>query len=727
MLQPDYFTYKSDSLVKMYQDLEDWIIKDISNRLLVAEEMSGSADWQLYKLEQMGMHKSEVIKRVSKMTGKSKEEVHRLLEDAVLTSYEEDKAVFDEMGINIEKPTLNPSIMAVMDAQLVRTNNEFTNLTRTTMFQSSADLMRLMDEAQFRVNTGTQSYSSAICDVLDKYAKRGIVIDYPSGAKRSLESAVQCAMLTAMNQTAAQVTNQYIANNGVEYVLISAHLGARHDSKHPDGLQSHDWWQGKMFKISGSEKGYPNLLESTGYSIDSNGVGHVVNPLGLHGYNCRHSHTPAFKGMDNPYNHPDSAINRAKSQKTYENQQKQRAMERSIRATKRSFLEKQQQVDTISDNALKEQLELERDKIAYKLREQNKAYNEFCKANDLQTQSFRTKTIGFDKNMSAKARGRAAAYKNTINEKNVNNDKLKDNKKDDTISLKDRISEQNEKIDDLKEKFKIEADGYSYNEWFKEFSSIEEGFGGADEDDESFIKLKNLDKEIRKANEERTSLLFKKETRGQLDTGYIGAVPDDKLDEYNMQAYKQIKKDTGYSDREAKEFQNALKEYFGGNYSEILSGETQLAKTIRNGLDRMPTYNNTIFRGMILTNEDIGQFSNLKPGETLPRRGIIESWTSSKGTAMAFGGINSYDRCSVILECVDNKTSVGVQHLSSFGKLESEVLSSAEYEVIDVAIENKYDYLSKHKEFLYTDDDLLEEELTMKGNIVCKIRVKEKR
>ena len=119
-------------------------------------------------------------------------------------------------------------------------------------------------------------------------------------------------------------------------------------------------------------------------------------------------------------------------------------------------------------------------------------------------------------------------------------------------------------------------------------------------------------------------------------------------------------------------------------------------------------------------------FSNLKKGDELPRRGIIESWTSNKGTAIGYGGISDYERSSVILECEKNETAVGVQHLSLFGTDESEVLSSSKYEVVEVIKESKYDYLSKHREYLYFPEDLEDSGGVLKENVVCIIKVKEK-
>lgn len=51
------------------------------------------------------------------------------------------------------------------------------------MLQSQKDLLDLLNEVDFRVASGVQSYNSAVCEVLDRYAKRGVMIDYPTGAK----------------------------------------------------------------------------------------------------------------------------------------------------------------------------------------------------------------------------------------------------------------------------------------------------------------------------------------------------------------------------------------------------------------------------------------------------------------------------------------------------------------------------------------------------------------
>lgn len=415
MLEPDYFYGKSDVLISYEQELEDWILQDIARRLLEAGAMAGTTDIELYKLRQLGLHQNEIVKRLSILTKKSRNEIRRLLQDAVLTSWKDDKETFNRLGIEVVAPLENPLIVAIMDSEFKKTLGEVNNLTRSTMMQSQRDLMDMLNMAEMRVAAGVQSYSAAVCDILDQYGKTGIMVDYPTGTRRTLEAAVRCCVVTSMNQTAAQVTNHYIAEHNVEYVLVSAHLGARTQGKGQPYLAGHDNWQGKCYKISGSELDAPNLAEMTGYDI-VDGVGHVVNPLGLHGYNCRHSHKPWNKSLRNPYldENGNLKIDREENRKVYELQQQQRAMERAIRQTKRQLLVKQAEIDGVAETDVKEMLQPEYDKLAYKLRMQNRKYNQFCADNGLRTQADRIKVAGFKREQAAKANGRATVYSHSV-------------------------------------------------------------------------------------------------------------------------------------------------------------------------------------------------------------------------------------------------------------------------------------------------------------------------
>ncbi len=414
MLKPSYFNGKSELVEKYYRDLEDYLLNDIARFLLQAGELGGKADRELFVLQQMGLSNAAITSKLAQISGQSKSAVREVLQGSVMTSFSNDKEVLNKYFDGDFAPLDNPTIIPVMDAEWQKTCGELDNLTRTTMAQYNMDVVNLLNQAEIQVATGMSSYNAAVCDVLDKYATKGMIIDYPTGARRSLEAAVRCCVVTSMNQTAAQVTNKYIAEGGIEYVLVSAHEGARHSDK--GGLFSHDGWQGKAYKIRGSEDGYPNLLESTGYDIDPNtGEGQVVNPAGLHGYNCRHSHSPWDKGLENPWldENGKPRVDPQKSREKYEQQQIQRGMERSIRQTKRQLNMKQSELDLLPQGSLEhDTAQAEYDRLAYKLRQKNMKYGEFCADHNLTQQADRVKVAGWNAAESRKANGRARAYIN---------------------------------------------------------------------------------------------------------------------------------------------------------------------------------------------------------------------------------------------------------------------------------------------------------------------------
>lgn len=413
MLYPDYFEGKADRLLELYRGLEDFAIKDIARRILAAGELTATADRLLYRLQQAGLHRDEIERKLAQITKLGQKELRKILQEAVIASWKDDKTALAAMGEDIKSPLSSPHIVRIMDAEYKKSLGELENLTRTTMSDSYRDLIQLLDQTELTVAYGIETYSQAACRLIDQYASNGLTVTYPTGTRRTLESAVRLCVVTAMNQTAAQVTNQYIVDAGVEYVLVSAHLGARVKREGQPDLAGHDLWQGKAYKITGSEPGYPNLLESTGYNIDPvTGAGAVVNPLGLHGYNCRHSHQPWDKTLRNPWvdENGKPIIDLEESRERYRLSQHQRSMERAIRRTERRLVAKKEQVDAITDPEEKNRLESEYAALASRWTKQNKAYNDYCKDNGLQPQYDRTKAAGFGAAQKAAANTAAKRY-----------------------------------------------------------------------------------------------------------------------------------------------------------------------------------------------------------------------------------------------------------------------------------------------------------------------------
>lgn len=434
MLKPEYFEGKEQRLIELYRQLEDFIMSDIAGRLLAAGEMTATADRLIWKLQQMGESRRAIENKLSKLTGLTRYELKKILQEAVMVSWQNDKESMEQwLGNNVVKsPLVNPAVIRVMDAEYKKSLGELERLTRTTMEQSQKDLINMLDEADLRVAAGVQSYSAAVCDILDRYAGKGIEVLYPTGTKRTLEAAVLCCVRTSMAQMAGQVTMEYVKQAGTNLIITSAHTGARFTEHYEPA--NHMSWQGRVFYVSDSDlarftevKGkieesgtkaggsknngkYPDFVKTTGY-----GTG-----VGLCGYNCRHSFGVYDERLGNPWRDKDgnlidgagNLIDSEKSKQKYRDSQKLRAMERAIRKTKSQLLVKQKEIDMVAETDVKSILQEDYDKLAYKLRQQNKAFNEFAEAKDLRKQYDRIKVSGFKRAQSAKANGAATRYQN---------------------------------------------------------------------------------------------------------------------------------------------------------------------------------------------------------------------------------------------------------------------------------------------------------------------------
>ena len=176
-------------------------------------------------------------------------------------------------------------------------------------------------------------------------------------------------------------------------ILVSAHIGAR-TGDGGENPGNHLWWQGQFYSRTGKDKRFPPF-SNTGY-----GTGE-----GLGGWNCRHSFGSG-DGVNNPYKDIQTADN-VKMEKL---EQRQRALERRIRKTKREVMAMQEAVDQCTDNEAKFELQQILDRKSYTLQRQNKAYNDFCKENNLRQLRDRLRIARWSSDQAAKARGAARRY-----------------------------------------------------------------------------------------------------------------------------------------------------------------------------------------------------------------------------------------------------------------------------------------------------------------------------
>ena len=390
MITPEQFQEIGETLLPLLDDLTEWIARDMIERFMIrfgrGEEklLTGTDEWQAWVLKQAGGNLDEIQKALAKSTGKSQQEIAKIFKDSGIQA-----AKADAEAAAVTFSGLSSGMMAIITDAYERTVGEISNITRTTAGATNQAFIDICDAAYWKVRTGAQSYTAAMLEGVKALGQLQPTVRYPSGHKDTLEVAVLRCIRTGVAQSSGNMTIQQCKDMGWNHVLVSQHLGARVSDTDP--IADHAGWQGKVYCIDGKDAQFDNLLDATGYP---------ENPLGLCGYNCRHSFTPFLPGVSQNHNKPiDTEANR----RAYELSQTQRAMERRIRAQKRKCAALHTAVKNCEDPAAKAKLQEKYTQSAKRLQEQNAAYTKFCADNDLKPYHERLAVAGWDHSAASTA------------------------------------------------------------------------------------------------------------------------------------------------------------------------------------------------------------------------------------------------------------------------------------------------------------------------------------
>ncbi len=404
MLSPDEILRISEGAEDIAEELHQDILNRVIDRIMARigrqenYRLTAVDKWQLETLKDAGVLLEDIQKEISKRTGMQMKEIKEAFEDAGVRSARYDDAVYEAAGLSPTPLLESPQYIRILQRGYNATNGEWKNFTRTLAGEAQQTFIRECDRAYHQVMSGSVSYTQAVREAINRLADEGVKVHYPSGRTDTIETATMRAVRTGISQACADVTEARMEEMDWDIILVSAHIGARYTDK--NDYTNHMWWQGKFYSKSGKDKRFPP------FSVCGFG-----NVQGICGANCRHSYGPG-DGEFNPYDKIDTEENK----RAYDLSQEQRGYERKIRDTKRKTMAIKEGRDAADDKAIKDALDLDYQKSAAKLQEQNKAYKEFCEKNGLKTRAERTQIAKWDREQEAQARGAAARYKTTKNQ-----------------------------------------------------------------------------------------------------------------------------------------------------------------------------------------------------------------------------------------------------------------------------------------------------------------------
>lgn len=332
MLQPDYLDHAPDELVRLWQQVEDDILRDVARRISKMDGITPTANWQLWRYQQVEAVREDVIKLLARHSGKSEREIRRILQEACTAAMEAEDEIYYHYGMTPTPFAESIPLQNLLNAGYRQTSGTWSNLTATTANTVSGAFERVLDEAWLKVSSGAFDYKSAVKTAVDTLADDMPYVTYPTGHTDTLEVAARRAILTGVNQTAGKLQDARMEEMGAEYVETTAHGGAR---------PSHAEWQGKRFHLGGDKvldgKLYKDFVRETGYGTGA----------GLCGWNCRHQYFPCFPELGDPPSWTQESLEQlnardieynGKMYTQYEISQMQRARERTVRKWKRRYL-----------------------------------------------------------------------------------------------------------------------------------------------------------------------------------------------------------------------------------------------------------------------------------------------------------------------------------------------------------------------------------------------------
>lgn len=261
---------------RRFDSLNTVYIRKIAEQLKKIGGLSQSSINRLTVMAEVTSDVSEITRMLADVTALTIPEIYWIYQRAAQQAYTDDRFkqafVLNPQAFSRVEPRVN----WLANAMARQTANAITNISNTTLV--SRTYRDAVDTAITAVSSGLTDYKAATRTALRAIGYNGMVVQYPSGYRRRLDTSIRQNILNGVNQIAQQGAMIAGEELGYDAVELSAHLRSAPD---------HEPVQGRVFLTAEFEKmqaGLPFV------DADGNAYAGFRRPIGE--WNCMHIPLP---------------------------------------------------------------------------------------------------------------------------------------------------------------------------------------------------------------------------------------------------------------------------------------------------------------------------------------------------------------------------------------------------------------------------------------------------
>ena len=347
MVNPTAIDAMSSAMADVYASVTDRILINLAHHFQYIQDgraPTGSFEYQARMLAEMGQVTKESSDIIQAMLGGADEALKTVLENAIVESLKDEEPKLQQaatLGL-IGKgsiPELTPNQMQAFKSYYNQSADKL-NLVNTVMLESTqaaytgviSDIVNRINTTQSILNasageviTGVSTWNKAMHDAVHRMVSNGLTgfIDH-AGRRWSPEAYVAMDIRTTLFNTGRAAIWERQEQYGNDLYQVSSHNGAR-PLCYP--------WQGKVISRTDMVRDVEDLDGNTVhvYAQSETTYGQAA---GLFGINCKHYPMTFIPGFSTLKGEPQSE---KVNEKTYEESQQQRALERKLRFEKREL------------------------------------------------------------------------------------------------------------------------------------------------------------------------------------------------------------------------------------------------------------------------------------------------------------------------------------------------------------------------------------------------------